>query len=639
MQITCYVQPFLDAAAKALSTYKRACEEFLPGPQRPYIDSLGCIHDPRKPSKPRSAFGLFSEDYRSRVHKRDPPPSERELENLSATISAAWKTAPPEARSGWEKQAREEMDAYEEARLTYEPPTVDDCLRLNPHWDAHWRALALRVKANGGQPLADTPRRMPKELALPGTITADEPMPSKRRTERKPVPRSTAAAPAPAPAKRKGRAAPNKQPAVPVPPGIGVPSTIEPWMDVQGVIHDPFAPPAPRSAFDYFAKAAMDEMGAEGELADAHKLVSEFWAEMTASDKSPFIQLQQQDAARYAEDMAQYRAPRVSDRPVWLQYSEALRKQLPAAQKQSAAASARRGSKQSSQSGLPAALASGGALGGADREALAAAAMVQAATGSQAAAGAGATLTDAHSSHLPADSPAPSAASGPEDAQDALLAAEEGPAAAAALRDWQRELKRATRDKKAELQKPKPPVKPRSAFAVFSSKVKEQVKAAFESMGEGAVSKDEVNREIKEMWEQLEEDDRSIYQVLFSQIAAEHDEAMALHEAEVQAVNRRKLAWETAHPGLSLQDAVKQELVMQWTAQGRALPPSIVEEVRARMAAKGHRAGGKGGGRKGATTKNRGTKRRADAPAASVAQAALPPKKRGRKKGPVSSLA
>ena len=191
--------------------------------------------------------------------------------------------------------------------------------------------------------------------------------------------------------------------------------------------------------------------------------------------------------------------------------------------------------------------------------------MVQAATGSQAAAGAGATLTDAHSSHLPADSPAPSAASGPEDAQDALLAAEEGPAAAAALRDWQRELKRATRDKKAELQKPKPPVKPRSAFAVFSSKVKEQVKAAFESMGEGAVSKDEVNREIKEMWEQLEEDDRSIYQVLFSQIAAEHDEAMALHEAEVQAENRRKLAWETAHPGLSLQDAVKQELVMQLT--------------------------------------------------------------------------
>lgn len=616
------MQPFLDAAAKALATYKQACESYLPGAQRPYIDSLGRIHDPRAPSKPRSAYGLFSEDYRSRVHSRDPPPSIGELAVLSATISAAWKAAPPEARSGWEKQARDEMDAYEEARLTYEAPSVDDCLRLNPQWDAHWRALAARVKQNGGQPLADTPRRMPKELALPGTMTADELMAPRRRTERKsaPPPPRPPASPAPAPTKRKGRASSVKAPpSVPVPPGIGVPSTMEPWMDVQGALHDPYAPPPPRSAFDYFARAAMDEMGADGEMSGAHALVSEFWAEMTASDKSPFIQLQQQDAARYAEDMSKYRAPRVTDRPVWLQYSEALRMQLPLSQKQAASAASRRGQS-----------ASGG--GGSDREAMAAAAMVQAAAGAHSAAAAF-TPSPAVEHSGPAESPAASA-----DEDDLPLAAAEGAAAEAALRDWRRELKLATRDKKAELLKPKPPVKPRSAFAVFSSKVKEQVKAAFESMGEGAVSKDEVNREIKEMWEQLEEDDRSIYQVLFSQIAAEHEEAMALYEDEAAQWSSRVAEWETAHPGLSLQDAVKQELVMQWTAQGRALPPSIVEEVRARMAAKAAKGKPKGGARK-AKPKARGIKRASDMPAANVSEALLPPKKRGRKKGPVSSLA
>ena len=618
------MQPFLDAAAKALSAYKVACESYLPGSQRPYIDSLGRIHDPRVPSKPRSAYGLFSEDYRSRVHAREPPPTAAELTSLSSTISAAWKAATPEARSGWEKQARDEMDAYEEARLTYEPPTVDDCLRLNPHWDAHWRALALRVKANGGQPLADTPRRMPKELALPGTMTADEPMAPRRRAERKPAPPRAAASPIPAPAKRKGRAgtAVKAPPAVPVPPGIGVPSTIEPWMDVQGVLHDPLAPPPPRSAFDYFARAAMDEMGADGEMSGAHALVSEFWAEMTASDKSPFVQLQQQDAARYAEDIAKYRAPRVTDRPVWAQYSQALQASLASSQKQGAASAAPRRGK-----------AGKGGGGAPDREALAAAAMVQAASGGGAAA---ASLPASLSSSGPSESPRAAA-----DALEAELpvAAAEGAAAEAALRDWRRELKLTLRDKKAELLKPKAPVKPRSAFSVFSSKVKEQVKAAFESMGEGAVSKDEVNREIKEMWEQLEDDDRSIYQVLFSQMAAEHDEATALYEAEAAAWRSRVAQWESAHPGLSLQDAVKQELVNVWTAQGRALPPSIVEEVRAQLAAKAAKSKAKGGARKGGSAKGRGTKRRTDAPVANVSEAALPPKKRGRKKGPVSSLA
>lgn len=582
--------PYTEAAEAAFQRYKEVCEHWVPPDKRPFLDSTGRIYDPRAPRRPKSAYSIFLEQFRARYEK-ETGTGPISFPEVAMAAQKAWQSLAPVEMLPFKTQAKAEREEYEARMAGYVPPTVQEVLDLNPLWDENWKALGRAVQANAGLPLDEGQSGRKLALQAKASTQSQRQAKAKQRkrqggvddgdgsgseagSSRQRRPKRKTTSKARAKSRKEAAAEALKLPA-PL-PGIGVPSEIGPWMDQYGIVHDPAAPAPPQDAQAHFAKAALAEMNASGDGGEAAaRVMAEFWASMSAQEKEPFVDMERQDADRYERELTSYTPPDPTSNPVWAAYLDALFVRGITPGEGARAAEAKYGVAKAVQ----AETAPGGEDGEEEEEdplAAAARAMV-AATG-----------FGIHSTSYLA---APSRGSGSSAASQPPTSSEDK----ALLREWKRALAQRVKAKKAELAKPKAPTKPRSAFAVFMGKVKEGVRAAFAEMGEGEPSKEEVAAEIKDMWEQLDEEDKNVYQVLYRQMASDYTAMQSQYKASLATWARLNEEWAEKYGSLPVDKALAQEMIVEWNNVDKAVPASVL----AKFAADGELAhfalGGEGG--------------------------------------------